>query len=280
MGVLFSSSNNSNHISPKSKTIHSKEDRQILTKTFNFDNQNISNLSNFEKIISSNKIISVNMLTAESNKLSSLPDDCFFKLASLKRIILKKNLFDKIPTSIIKSNCSKTIKFLDMSFNQITSIDDEFGKCLLQLSEVVLSNNLLNSIPNSLENLRKLRKIDFSYNRFELFPCFLLGISSIEEINISNNQIINYYQLDSDRKISDSLLSLNISNNKLKIVPSFILINSNISMLNLKVNLIKLSQLKETIGYENFLNRRKYLKNKGFDGNLDIDFDICGLSNE
>lgn len=280
MGVLFSSSNHSNHISPKLNTIISKEDRQILTKIFNFDNQNLSNLSKFEKIISSNKIISINMLTAESNKLLSLPDDCILKLTSLKRIVLKKNFFEKIPISIIKSNCNKTIKFLDMSFNQITTIDDEFGKCLLQLCEVVLSNNLLNSIPNSLENLRKLRKIDFSYNRVELFPCFLLGISSIEEINISHNQIFDYYQLDSNRKISDSLLSLNISNNKLKTVPSYILIYSNISMLNLKGNLIKLSQLKDINGYENFLNRRKYLKNKGFNGNLDIDFDICGLSNE
>ena len=66
--------------------------------------------------------------------------------------------------------------------------------------------------------------------------------------------------------------------NKLSQVPTGLLKVSKVHNLNLKDNLIKKSQLMKMEGLEEYQARRKVKMDLVVNNNLDVDFNICGLS--
>ena len=252
--------------------------RFLITKAFNYDNSSLSSIDFLNKINQGLSI--VNVLSAENNKLNSLPTDFISNLTELKKINMKRNIFKSIPDVILFSNCSKTIKNIDFSHNNINSLNNLEKSNLDSLIELNLSSNSIDYFPEVKMNY--LTILDIRSNNIVNFPYSLLKITTLERLFLNNNKISlikNDKLKQNDSLISSNLVHLDISYNNLFTIPSEFLLNSKLSNLNLKGNKIKLSELRNIDGYESFLERRKVIKNIGFQNNLDINFDICGLDN-
>lgn len=87
------------------------------------------------------------------------------------------------------------------------------------LTELDLSHNQLTDLPENLIELTYLKKIDLSYNNFALIPdVFYLGLFRIENLNFSYNKIQDFPAPNCILSLS----TLNLSNNKLDLMPSWI----------------------------------------------------------
>lgn len=271
------------------KEITSKITRCFITKTFNFDNQNLKDLSVLDKNIhslvnneSNKKDYAINVLSAKENYISHLPLEFLKYISCLKILILSKNEFDNFPVCLFNLNLNSTIKKIDLSFNNISIIPDNISN-IKSLEELNLSNNKItyNGMSLDISNLDKLSIFDMSFNLLDVFPEFLLKNKKLEVLLINNNNISfdkKCYDENTWIHNNSNLNNLDLSYNNIKYLPSFILKHSNVSILNLKGNLITYNDLKEINGYQDFLKRRKDVKDKGFCNNLDINFDICGIN--
>ena len=77
---------------------------------------------------------------------------------------------------------------------------------------------------------------------------------------------------------NSSLKIADMENNQLSAVPSILMKESKIHNLNLRGNIIKKAQLMRMDGLEEYQARRKLRMDIVVNNNLDVDFNICGLS--
>ena len=77
---------------------------------------------------------------------------------------------------------------------------------------------------------------------------------------------------------SSSLKVVDLSNNQLPHIPSGLLKCSRVHNLNLQGNLIRKAQLMKMDGLEEYQARRKVKMDVVVNNNLDVDFNICGLT--
>lgn len=278
----------------------SKLDRCFISKTFNFDNQNLGDLEFLSDYINQKlknqikKHLEINVFSAENNQLNGLPKQFMDSLLGIKKMCFASNKFKSIPMSSFNLN---SLKILDFSSNQITSLPSEVGN-LLSLTELKLSHNQLNTIPTTICLLSNLQLVDLSHNLFTQFTIELMNLKT-HTLFINNNKIqdfqdnianpmtnnnadqadsyLNNKNTNNPWKNNQKIFNLDLSYNCICKLPSELLKSTNISILNLRGNKISYYELKKVDGYEDFLMRRKRVKDQGFSNNLDIDFDVCGL---
>ena len=145
----------------------------------------------------------------------------------------------------IKNNSELIITNTDLNqipFNEIMgNIPPNF------LTSINLSGNQieggLENINNMISLLICLKCINFSKNNIKYFPSVLLELPCLEELNLSRNSLTNFpsdnINQNNISNITQSLLILDLSNNKIDFFPLIIGLFKNLKILNLTCNKIK-----------------------------------------
>ena len=104
----------------------------------------------------------------------------------------------------------------------------------------------------------------------------LIVAKKLSFLNMSHNRISEVPRCRWDKS---KLVKVDLSYNDIQPpLPHEMLGLSKISRLYLKGNVkLKLHHVKECDGYVKYVERRFYVKNEGFDNDLDISFSQCGL---
>lgn len=249
----------------------SKLERCYITKSFNLENQNLKDLVFVEDFISKKRHsidnkLNLNVFCVNFNNLKAI-DDSLLSSIDVKIFSANNNFISVFPSIYHFKNLKK----LDLSRNNISNIENDLN-ILTELQEINFSSNNIQKIPN-LQNLKNLKEVDLSHNEIKILSKEILNLSSYTLL-LNNNQI---YEFDNIKEVSEKIINLDLSFNNLSNIPSILLLNSKIALLNLKGNKISYYELKKVDGFEQLMERRKIIKSNGFTNNLDVKFDVCGL---
>jgi Leucine-rich repeat (LRR) protein len=251
-----------------------KLNRCIVTKNFNFDNQNISDLDFLGELFSNKeKATSMFVLSANNNNIRNIANSILTLSTDLKKLSFKNNKFTLIPDEI---KYHITLKTLDFSSNLITHIPKTLEK-LNNLTELYLGNNQIILVPDCLTKLTNLQVVDLSSNQIENFTD-VISLIPTQTIILTKNNIKSFNLTESCFKNNTKMTNLDLSFNKLTSCSSLLLKNSSIALLNLKGNNISYYEFKKLDGFDDLIKRRKSVKDQGFLHNLEVDFDMCGLT--
>jgi hypothetical protein len=243
--------------------------RAQITKAYNFDKLGLRSLKCLDLVALERDI---NVFSARENNLNNLPRNFFEKINKIIKLDLESNSFIIMEDFIFDKVTMTTINF---AHNSIDHIPKSISK-LTNLKELYLSNNSIATIGNHSEflGLSSLEMIDVSHNSLINFPVILLSLQKLNMIKISNNLI---EKVPDGEWINSKVKCLDISFNKLSDVTKGLLVNSCVDLLNLKGNFITREKFVRFDGYDTFESRRKKRMDQGFEKNLDIKFDLCGL---
>merc|ERR1719410_2221519 len=151
-------------------------------------------------------------LNLEKNQIKSLEDNDFANLPNLRRLKLSMNEIESISETAFQN--SSQLQFIDISFNNISDLKNDLFNGILRL-KLDASHNNLTSIPDKLFEKRKvfrLESLDLSHNQFSEIP-----------VNVLKNQY-------------NTLETLKISHNNIKVIPSDDNILVNVNVMDLSFN--------------------------------------------
>lgn len=115
-----------------------------------------------------------------------------------------------------------------------------------------------------------MKKLDLSYNRITTLN---IENKQLENIDLSYNNISEINDLK-----TPNLITINLSFNKLYIIPNFLFLLPLLNSIVLTQNFISRSQLLQMEGFDEFNKRRIDRINKGIQSNIINEMDICGLT--
>lgn len=189
-------------------------------------------------------------LRLSHNQLCSLPVE-MCTLKNLRSLTLQQNLLENLPEELGQL---ENLTELDLSDNQLKGLPSSFG-CLISLQKVNLCHNQLSRLPDSLAQLTNVKLLDCSNNQLTEIPESLsemlaleqlylrhnklrllpkLPAPALKELYIGNNQI---EQLQTEQLSCLTAISLlELSNNKIKMVPEQITLLSTLTRLDLTNN--------------------------------------------
>ena len=161
-------------------------------------------------------------------------------LTSLVSLDLRKNKIKVIPQNF---NQLVMLKDLNISENQISQIAKPCISGLNKLERFNFSSNLMNNFPDVI--LNSMIEINCSDNKISSLPKEIRSLTSLLKLNMSNNSLSNssvmivkeLFTIDSIGYLC-SLTSLNLSHNKLSILPNSIQNLENLNELLLRNNKI------------------------------------------
>ena len=161
-----------------------------------------------------------------------------------------------------------------------------------KLEKLSVSNNLLRSIPPSFQLLKRLTELDLSNNQITEFPLALLNLEQLNLVDLSNNKItfipmeaatLQATELNLNSNLIDfiapelsqcpKLKTLKLEKNLLTLeaIPTTILTDSKVSLLELLGNVFDTRLLKYQVGHEKYEERfteaRRKLDTKFFNKN-------------
>ncbi|XP_018420403.1 PREDICTED: leucine-rich repeat-containing protein 20 [Nanorana parkeri] len=108
-------------------------------------------------------------------------------------------------------NVSGNISSISLANNELKSLPGKFFTTFQNLEDLDLEGNLLQKLPVEVGLLPKLKKINLSRNKFEVFPGELTKLQGMESINLEGNQIKDI-PLDELKKMPQ-LSSVNVKMN-------------------------------------------------------------------
>lgn len=251
-----------------------KENEKVIngniTKGYIFDDMKLKQLN----IENNSQIKTINVFSAKNNKLNTLPESFFLEVEKVKKFDLSHNEFVSIDSIIFKYKDS--LRFLFNSHNVIKEIPSMIGD-MVALREIDLSHNSIKAIPLSMSKLVYLESLNLSHNQIEVLIDEIIQLTALAFLNLSNNSITF---IPKDYWSNSGLSKIDLGFNEISSVPSELLRDSKVSRLYLKGNSkLTIRNLRETPGFDSYLQRRKSVKDQGFDNNLDITFSLCGLDN-
>jgi leucine-rich repeat protein SHOC2 len=200
-------------------------------------------------------------LDFSSNKLEIIPHE-IGRLINLENLDLSNNQYiDTIPKEICElTNLRKLVLYIMNSLNSQFHLEYfEYYGNLKNLEVLWINMNQIKYIPDELGELKKLNSLKLDSNNFETIPTIigkldlvkiisfgqcqikdLKGIrelKNISELELNLNCIVNIPEEISELK--NNLIRLDLSNNKIEVLPKEIGELTNLKCLNLENNKIK-----------------------------------------
>ncbi|CAG9770107.1 unnamed protein product [Ceutorhynchus assimilis] len=174
------------------------------------------------------ELTDLNYLSITDTSLSEISSD-IAKLESLQTLILHSNKFRECNEAITKLS---KLKILDLSRNSIERIPESIAS-LSQIITINISNNKLESFP-TLSNNAKLTVVDLSCNALTTFPNLCNSdLVNLSELKLQGNHIDS---IPSNINVLPSLKVMDVSNNKIKILPGELADCHKLKEINLKSN--------------------------------------------
>lgn len=188
------------------------------------------------------RIVNLRELDVSNNQISLIPDE-IMNLKQLQKMCLDSNNLSQINESL---KYVATLEELSISNNSIYSIPDIF-KWFNKLKYVDLSSNYINEISVSLLEMKELKELNLSNNLISKldFPTLNIDKLKMEKIDLSNNGLL---EVPSWIKGATNLTEINLSNNYIKSVPSFICNLPNLNFIDLRHNNIQDKNTDQELG--------------------------------
>ncbi|XP_012876102.1 PREDICTED: leucine-rich repeat-containing protein 40 isoform X1 [Dipodomys ordii] len=190
-------------------------------------------------------------LNVSRNKLEVLPEEVTH-LRNLKTLYLQHNALTYIPEGFEQLS---NLEDLDLSNNCLTTIPASFSS-LSSLMRLNLSSNQLKSLPAEISRMKRLKHLDCNCNLLETIPPELAGMESLELLYLRKNKLRFLPEFPSCRLLKElhvgenhievlgadhlkhlnSILVLDLRDNKLKSVPDEIKLLQSLERLDLSNN--------------------------------------------
>ncbi|XP_004679169.1 PREDICTED: leucine-rich repeat-containing protein 40 [Condylura cristata] len=190
-------------------------------------------------------------LNVSHNKLKTLPEE-ITNLRNLKGLYLQHNELTCIPEEFEQLF---NLEDLDLSNNRLTTVPASFSS-LSSLMRLNLSSNQLKSLPAEISRLKKLKQLDCNTNLLETIPPELAGMESLELLYLRRNKLRFLPEFPSCKLLKElhvgenqieilgaehlkhlnSILVLDLRDNKLKSVPDEISLLESLERLDLSNN--------------------------------------------
>lgn len=175
-------------------------------------------------------------IDAESSKLKTLPTD-FGYLPNLAQLELEDNELEYLPESF--GYLSK-LSMIDMDNNKLKSLPESIRN-MSSLNTIHINNNELESLPESIGDLNNLGGILASNNKIKTIPESMTKMTGLIRLNLSNNlieKIPNNFNKSFKVFYKGSSI-IDLSYNKIKVVPSDFLNGCSLEILDLSNNEIE-----------------------------------------
>ncbi|CAK6441245.1 unnamed protein product [Pipistrellus nathusii] len=167
-------------------------------------------------------------LYLQHNELTSIPEG-FEQLFNLEDLDLSNNCLKTVPASF--SSLSSLVR-LNLSSNQLKNLPAEISG-MKRLKQLDCNSNLLESIPSELAGMESLELLYLRRNKLRFLPEFP-SCKLLKELHLGENQI---EMLGAEHlKHLNSILVLDLQDNKLKSVPEEITLLQSLERLDLSNN--------------------------------------------
>lgn len=158
-------------------------------------------------------------LDISDNQLSYLFPTSFRIHPRLKRLVVSNNKFNFFPAAIIQS--LQFLEHVDLSNNQLKTVEELDFARLPRLRQLILAKNNLESLSEmAFHNSSQLQYIDLSDNKIErLGERTFEGLARIEVLNLDNNLLTELPETLFERSRLQMLENVILSNNNFEIAP-------------------------------------------------------------
>lgn len=220
------------------------EDVQLLSqlKTLELQDNRLSDLP-----VSWSPLQQLTRLVLSHNQLSQLPEQ-LFSLSSLQLLLLTHNRIEQLPEALGQL---LLLEQLDVSHNQLREVPASIGY-LHRLNRLNLSHNQIKSLPADIGCLTSVRHLDVSYNQLTSLPDSVSELYQLQVLDLRRNQLSHLPSLSSCSGLKElhlgenriqalddgwckgltSLAILDISNNKIPLLPKSMAMLKNLERLN------------------------------------------------
>lgn len=219
----------------------------------------------------------------------------------LKSLDLSNNTIVELPSCVPSFRQLKTLIVNHAKLRSIPDISPLSKLSSIQLENNELQSNMIGNLPMSLKTVK------MSHNRLVELPPPVSILSSVTVLDLSHNQLLHITGIES----MVALVELKLSHNQLQelpealgslqhlqllfveynqihgkspttneqSIPASIFLGTRLERLELGGNPLKKYELSEFTGLDRYLERRKALGDKLFQGGIiKIEGDLCGLS--
>lgn len=161
---------------------------------------------------------SIRILDLSHNRLSFISDDIFECMPNLTKLRLEDNHLRSLPTSVTTLYGLRYLSIgSDMGGNLIRRLPDLMSNLTL-MEEFIAMKNELEEFPTFITSWMNLKVLKLDDNHMTTLPTMnLSGAKSLEEISLSDNEVSS---LTMNIRWPPSLRVLNLSNNRIKVIPS------------------------------------------------------------
>ncbi|XP_050667534.1 protein artichoke-like [Leptidea sinapis] len=213
---------------------------------------------NIQEIVEGTFTANSNLIKLQiaQNILSTIPNTIFGPLNSIAELNISNNFLDYVPYDTFYNVTS--VETLDLSDNLLPKVELSGFQELRKLKYLILRKNEIKSILCKKKiTLIELLLFDVSYNRLDHLPATIFEyFPKIQNINISNNNIIHFDFLFAYKKFGFPLINIDLSKNSILTLKTPKGINKNSLIANiyeLYITTTNLSNVEE-IPFELFIS--------------------------
>ena len=207
--------------------------------------------------------------------LKSIPVEVY-QLINLKTLIASKCSLQ----STYDLSALTKLSYLKLDKNDLEH--DKLGNLPISLTKINIEGNHLTHLPPTLLSAFKIITLELSGNR-------LISLDGIGElVNLLDlyidDNLLEYLPeevslLSKLKKLSAKRNKLTIAPNKPQIIPTSFLVHSMVENIDLEGNQLTKAEVLSLEGMDQFLERRKALKDKNMNGGALQDYSVFGLAN-
>ncbi|XP_046403918.1 chaoptin-like [Ischnura elegans] len=153
-------------------------------------------------------------LDISCNRLTYLPDDIISRNEKLLELKASNNLFTDMPATLLRSNTN--LELLDLSHNFIETLDLDFFRNSTRVNYIYINNNRIRNLPDKIFQPFRTQKKEFSRNDLDMSRNLLenlpdLTLPNLTNLSLSENNL-TFIAPDMLAKVP-SLMQVNLSHN-------------------------------------------------------------------